>query len=197
MYYHFGIARQIARIARSLKFVNKKLVRSNNKNEMSDFKDGQIYTDLLSTKLGASLRDGRAFTLLINTDGISSYRHSKLSIWPVYLVINELPIEERFCIENVIVAGLSVGEAKPNVDIFFLPIVKELKRLEYGIHLKNADSKIDASISTKVTFHLVSGVYDKPARSWLLNMISSTGFFGCTKCLQPGESLKTAGGVCN
>jgi hypothetical protein len=139
MYYHFGIAAQIAHIAKRLNFVNKRLVLSSNKNELSDFKDGQIYTDLLSSELGESLRAGRAFTLLLNTKKISNYRHSKLNIWPVYLVINELPIEERFSIENMILAGIAVGEAKPNFDSFFLPIIIELKRLEYGIEQHKRD----------------------------------------------------------
>ncbi len=35
-----------------------------------------------------------------------------------------------------------------------------------------------------------SGVMDKPAKALFINMISSTGFYGCTKCLQPGVSHK-------
>lgn len=31
---------------------------------------------------------------------------------------------------------------------------------------------------------------DKPAKAALLNMINSSGFYGCTKCLQPGVSRK-------
>jgi hypothetical protein len=31
---------------------------------------------------------------------------------------------------------------------------------------------------------------DKQAKSALLNMVTSTGFFGCTKYLQSGKSLK-------
>ena len=42
----------------------------------------------------------------------------------------------------------------------------------------------------EIKFFLVAGVFDKPAKSAVLNMISSTGYFGCTKCLQPGESFK-------
>jgi hypothetical protein len=39
-------------------------------------------------------------------------------------------------------------------------------------------------------FFAVAGVMDKPAKSATTNMISSTGFYGCTKCLQPGISHK-------
>ena len=42
---------------------------------------------------------------LLNTDGISSNKKPKLTIWPVFLVINELPLEIRFLIDNTILAG--------------------------------------------------------------------------------------------
>ena len=41
----------------------------------------------------------------MNTDGIALAEKSNLSLWPIFLAINEIPIEERFCIDNVIVAG--------------------------------------------------------------------------------------------
>ena len=73
---------------------------------------------LLKSKHGNEFKNQLAFSFLLNTDGISSMKKSKLTIWPVFLVINELPIESRFCIDNVILAGLSVAEHKPNMDLF-------------------------------------------------------------------------------
>jgi len=37
---------------------------------------------------------------------------------------------------------------------------------------------------------VIAAVFDKPAKSSILNMISCNGFYGCTKCEQPGESYK-------
>lgn len=79
---------------------------------------------------------------------------------------------------------MSVGDSKPNFDIFLNPIVIELKRLELGIKIRFAD------VSKEIKFFLFAAVMDKPAKAALLNMINSTGFYGCTKCLQPGLSLK-------
>jgi len=31
----------------------------------------------------------------INTDGVALFRSSKYSIWPIYLVVNELPPNDR------------------------------------------------------------------------------------------------------
>ena len=99
-------------------------------------------------------------------------------------MINELPINVRFSIENVILVALSVGDFKPNFDLFLNPVIINLKKIELGIKIKFNDTL------KEIKFFLVAGVFDKPAKSAVLNMISSTGYFGCTKCLQPGESFK-------
>ncbi len=56
--------------------------------------------------------------------------------------------------------------------------------MEYGIEL-NLDGKIKNR-----KFFLISSVFDKPAKAAILNMKLCTGFYGCTKCLQPGISFK-------
>ena len=68
------------------------------------------------------------------------------------------------------------------------PIVTELKKLEVGI-------RIDPEIITYTSFYVVSAVFDKPAKSAVLNIISYNGFGGCTKCLQLGETKKLASGT--
>ena len=43
------------------------------------------------------------------TDGIPVFKSSKFSVWPLYLVINELPLNKCLCSSNVILAGLWFG----------------------------------------------------------------------------------------
>lgn len=80
--------------------------------------------------------------------------------------------------------GVSVAEEKPDIDIFFNLILMKLKRLEFGI-----DLEIEKTIKSR-KFFVIAGVFDKPAKASILNMISSNGFYGCTKCKQPGESYR-------
>ena len=68
--------------------------------------------------------------------------------------------------------------------MFFNPILIELKKLELGVKIKLSD------IEKERKFFLIAGIFDKPARYSLLNMTSYNGFFGCTKCLQPGISYR-------
>ena len=66
---------------------------------IKDVKDGSIYKDFRNTNTN------KAYTFTLNTDGISLCDKSNLSIWPVFLAINELDIESRFYIDNIIIAG--------------------------------------------------------------------------------------------
>jgi hypothetical protein len=59
-----------------------------------------------------------------------------------------------------------------------------MKMLEVGVSFK-----IKYNFNKILKFFLISGVFDKPARAAFLNIISSTGFYGCLKCLQPGETI--------
>ena len=52
----------------------------------------------------------------MNTDGVPVFKSSKVSIWPLYLVINELNYSKRMAYENMIFVGLWFGEKKPTVD---------------------------------------------------------------------------------
>lgn len=92
---------------------------------LKDVYDGRIYKSLLNSEDGQGFKRKEAFSLLINADGISSFEKPRLTIWPVYLVVNEIPIQERFRVENLALAGLSVGEEKPNINTFYASIVKK------------------------------------------------------------------------
>jgi len=136
--------------------------------------------------MNSKSRKNNIYTFILNTDGISKCSKSQLTIWPIYLAISEIPEGERFCLENVVVGGLSVGDSKPNFDVFLRPIIEELKTLERGIDIAENTGQIDIAY-----FYLLYGVMDKPARADLLNMKSRNGEFGCIKCLQPGRNAKT------
>jgi hypothetical protein len=103
MYYHLDIEKQIKII-----FKKNALTEFNHHNEskdLIDLRDGELYKNILELEDGHLFKNNKAFTFLINTDGISFCTKSKLAIWPVFLVINELPLAIRYSIDNVILAG--------------------------------------------------------------------------------------------
>lgn len=101
MIYYLNIEEQIQRIAKIANLFDK---RRNNDSKSTDITDGRVYKKVKQA-LGRLIDDKEAFTFLINTDGVKMAESSTLSMWPVFLAINEISIKKRFCIDNVIVAG--------------------------------------------------------------------------------------------
>ncbi len=69
-----------------------------------DVYDGAIYQKFYQ-KYEKQVQEGSVFSFCLNTDGISPCSKSKKSIWPIILVINELPVTVRYCFENIVFAG--------------------------------------------------------------------------------------------
>ncbi|CAF1045397.1 unnamed protein product [Brachionus calyciflorus] len=141
-------------------------------NLISEIYDGNIYKCFYEEN-HELLLNKRIFSLSINSDGISLSSSSDLQIWPVFLSINEIPLERRYCLENTIVASLIVTHKKPNLNEALTELFHSLKDLEMGINLE-VNGEIDY-----YKFFLICGIFDKPARASFLNSKLCTGFYGC------------------
>ena len=78
-------------------------------------------------------------SLTWNSDGISVFKSSKCSIWPLYFAINELPIHKRWCSDNLLLAGLWFGYQKPNMLTFLKPFVESLSTMHAGVTMHSPD----------------------------------------------------------
>ena len=67
---------------------------------LSDVIDGFLYQ-----QFRLDCNSNKAFSFTINTDGVHLSDKSDIALWPVFLAINELPLNERFSFNNVIIAG--------------------------------------------------------------------------------------------
>ncbi len=57
-----------------------------------------IYDGAAYRKHSTFLNNPANISFTLNTDGVSLYRSSSISIWPVWLVVNELPPRKRYVI---------------------------------------------------------------------------------------------------
>ena len=108
MFYYLDIDRQIKRITANKSFLKEtddQTFKNKNDEILCDITDGLLYKEILKSDIGDLIKQKQAFTFTINTDGISLSESSNLSMWPVYLAINEVNPEYRYCIENIIIAG--------------------------------------------------------------------------------------------
>lgn len=128
-----------------------------------------------------------SFTL--NTDGIPIFKSSKYSIWPVYLMVNELPFKMRKKSENMLFCGLWYSDTKPFMSMFSKPLHKSLKNLEsQGIHMQVDDNEVICKC------HLICITADLPAKSLLMNMNQFNGAYCCCYCLEKGNTFRTKKG---
>ena len=145
-----------------------------------------IWDGMFLKKHGCYFSSCDNLALALSTDGVSVFKSSSTSLWPVYLIILNLPPGIRMNAENVLLAGLWYGK-KPSMDILDLMLRLILESLDRF-------STLGISIDTPqglVTIHikLVMGVFDLPAKSAVLCAKQYNGKYGCSVCLHPGTLI--------
>ncbi|KAK3925108.1 D-alanine--D-alanine ligase [Frankliniella fusca] len=155
--------------------------------QFKDIYDGEVYQD--HVKKGF-LGNQSSLSLQWYTDGVALYNSTNFSVWLTYLTINELPYNQRFKKENVLVPVIWCGSTKPPGNLIMNSMHPELKVLSLGV---NYD--IHGTDSKKIKFFVVNGTADLPAKAMMLNMKESNGAESCQKCEQPGEPRVNFSGV--
>ena len=149
---------------------------------IEDIYDGAKYKRYMKKEKFLANRNN--ISLIWNTDGIPVFKSSKYSIWPLYLAVNELPINKRWCSNNVVLAGLWFSSQKPNMMTFLRPFKESISHLyTKGVEMFSPD--IPGNFLCRAL--LLCGTCDLPAKVY--NMIQFNGHFECTHCLQSGKQL--------
>ncbi|PIK38304.1 hypothetical protein BSL78_24855 [Apostichopus japonicus] len=159
-------------------------------NCIRDVYDSKLYQDLYQAGF---LNNPNNLSFAMNTDGVAIFKSSKLSMWPVYMIVNELPISERKARENMLMYGIWISPKKPIMWSFLNPLFLDLRKLESGVRLTDFSGE---EFLCKAA--LLSCTCDLPAKSLVTNSIQFNGKHGCWHCLQPGETYRTeSGGNCH
>ena len=131
---------------------------------ITDITDGAEYLKLREEN-GFLACPSNNITFTLFTDGIPLFKSSKVSLWPVYLIVNELPPNERFLKKNMLLWGLWQGTFKPKMNTYFKKLIVDLSHIyDRGITL----SINGQSITCKAM--LIVLTMDLQARAYLLNM---------------------------
>ena len=150
---------------------------------LSDVYDGENYKKLYQSGF---LSDPNSLSFGMNTDGVAIFKSSRVSMWPVYLMINELPLKQRKARENMIFYGFWISSKKPLMWSFLKPMYDELQLLEKGIMVKDYEGNV-----VKCQATILTCTCDLPAKCLVSNSVQFNGKYGCWYCLQPGETFKT------
>lgn len=119
--------------------------------------------------------------IIFNTDGISPFKSSLLTVWPVLIALTNSPPRIRMNKDNLVTVAVWAGESKPNMHVLFEPLKVLLDSLQ------NDGVSISTQVGMKVfKFRPAFGLFDLVAKAPLLNMHQFNCVNGCPTCLHPG-----------
>lgn len=154
------------------------LKQQRNDGEICDFFDGTIFRSA-QTKCSDILLP---FTL--NLDGAKIFSSSTATLWPIQLIQNYLPPNERFKSKNILLAGVYCGQKKPHIPTIMLPFAQDLDRLQ--------KKRVSLWHNNNLLNFRPTVLYcscDLPARCEVQSCKSS-GYYSCPCCEQKGEAIK-------
>lgn len=173
----YSIENQLKNLCENMK-IGSKLValQQSDGNLLNDIHDGSEYRQL-NVKFPDSL------SLTCNTDGIPAFASSNTSLWPIYFVINELPLALRPV--YMMLAALWSGPSKPRLESLFKPVVNCLEKLHDTGFVWVNNGRL---VTTKVYMCLVT--CDSVARPLLQNFKQFNGHYGCGFCYNEGTVVE-------
>lgn len=154
----------------------------------SDVYDGKVWKDFMTFNGKDFLNSPRSLAFALNVDWFQPYvRRSDVSVGVIYLVLLNLPREERFKWENVILVGVIPDmETMPkSINPFLEPLVDELQVLWKGIRLHSSFS----SIPLLYRGAILLAASDIPAARKLCGFKGHSAERACSKCFKrfPGS----------
>lgn len=143
-----------------------------------DIYDGKNYRNLIKS-LQNDLEHSYA-TVTFNSDGSPVFESSSYSIWPIQIMVNELPFEIRT--KKLIIYGLWFGRKKPNMIIFLQPFVDDMNVLSKSGIVCNI-----LGMRKCIKIYCTICCVDSVARAPMQGLTQFNGHFGCNWCLHPGQ----------
>ena len=151
---------------------------------MGDIYDGQVWNDFQSPDGINFLSVPYSFTTTSNLDWFQPFTHVKYSVGVLYMVILNLPREERYKLENIILVAVIPGpkEPKKTANSYLSPLIQELIDLWDGIpiHISSSSTVPDRLVVARLA--VVCTACDIPAIRKMCGFAGHSGTMGCSKC---------------
>ena len=149
---------------------------------LCDIYDGLLWKKFSSVEKNNFLCFPHCYLLSMNVDWFEPFERGVYSTGVIYLTILNLPRNERYLTENVIIVGIIPGprEPKKSINSYLTPLVLELKEAwEHGITVLKNDN---TSVCIKLALGCVT--CDIPACRKVCGFLSHNAALGCNKCLK-------------
>jgi hypothetical protein len=147
---------------------------------LGDVYDGQLWVDFENF-----LNHPHSWVLAINVDWFEPYTHVTDAVGVMYLVILNLPRDQRYEKKNMILCGIIPGPQEPslNINCYLTPLVLELKKFYLGCTVNYIST--NGHYNTCTLRLALGGVFsDLPASKKVCGFCSHSAQHGCNKCLK-------------
>ena len=119
-------------------------------------------------------------------DGVNphSFHSSKHSVWPVMIVMYNLPtylVTKRFFISLSMIIPGPTSPFEDTIDVYLQPLVHELKKLWMGVQAVDMSDSAGPNRNFKMRGMLIWTIHDYPAYT-LISGQSGKGYAGCPIC---------------
>ncbi len=146
-----------------------------------------VYDGLVYQTIAAPITESPGgYSFMLNYDGATKWKSSKTTAIPIYMVCNELPLNQRFRVENILFCGLWFGQDKPKANILFSVLVDELIAAERGIMSCDPYGRL-----TLVRTRCINASCDIPAKAELFCQKQHGGKGSCYYCRHQGLKMGT------
>ena len=149
---------------------------------ISDIYDGNVWHNFQNF-----LSSRHSWCIALNIDWFQPFLHVSDSVGAIYMVILNLPREERYRQENMILAGIIPGPHEPNsesINAYLSPLVIDLKEFYNGVNLPciSASGKYYRDVTVRLA--LIGVFCDLPAVRKVCGFLAFNAFHGCSRCLK-------------
>ena len=106
---------------------------------LTDIYDGNVWSEY---KANGFLKAPYCYLLTLNLDWFQPFTHVEYSVGAIYLALQNLPQEERYKEENIVLVGMLPGPSEPKLTVnsYLAPLVEDLKAAWLnGIKVKTSD----------------------------------------------------------
>ena len=138
----------------------------------------QLNDDVVLT----SKNDCEVLHFVMSTDGVSPAKSKKFCLYPVWLMLLNLPQKRRACYKNLILISLYGGVKKPDCS----SLVKNLVQFVHNFNQRKLIVVNEKTYKVMVNIRLVA--VDAVMKAPLLNQIQFNGAYGCNDCYIRGCS---------
>lgn len=168
---------QLRKVLKNCSFLDltKPLSQSSN---LSDICDGELYRKFVS----ATVDEGHRISFTLNADGTPLFSSSNTSIWPIQLLVNEVPIMQRG--DKLVLAALWFGKKKPDMSIFLDVFVEKMEGLAQNGFVLDHEGQ-----PKLFKAYCICCAVDSVARAPMQGVMQFNAYYGCNWCLQKGERI--------